>query len=148
MKIEGKGTSDNLVGTAEDDIITGKGGNDTLFGGAGNDKLFGGTGNDRLIGGDGNDVMNGGGGADTFVFTDSNTAEHDKINGFETIDRLDFSPLPGEVLIQAIEPVGANTVISGQHQGVTNTITLANYDHDLVTSNQFVDVTFDAGVWG
>ena len=83
-------TLDNL-------ILNGLGNDDTVYGSLGSDTINGGVGNDYLDGLTGNDVLTGGTGADSYVFSDSATA-----NGSDTIellvadvDRLDFNQFLG-----------------------------------------------------
>ena len=80
---------DFMFGNYGNDILNGFGDDDQLRGGQGADRLSGGLGNDRLVGGQGNDELNGGEGADTFVFTSQ--SGHDRIEDFETGDRISLA---------------------------------------------------------
>lgn len=103
MVINGRDTTETLIGTDHidlifagagndtlgggdgDDTLFGRAGNDTLKGGNGADTLFGGSGADMIDGGNGQDVLYGGDGADTFIFNSGS----DIIADFEQgIDRI------------------------------------------------------------
>ncbi len=122
----------------DNDSLSGGNGNDTMNGGAGNDSLSGGNGNDSLTGGAGDDVMAGGNGNDLFVFESG--FGKDTINGFQTIDRIqfdndlfaDFSSVQA-----ASQQVGADTVIT---LDADNTITLHNVQLTSLQANDFLFV--------
>jgi Ca2+-binding RTX toxin-like protein len=89
-QIFGNDGVNQLFGGAGDDFIDGRGGGDFLFGGAGHDTLFGSAGDDVLDGGIGNDYLAGSFGADRFVFSSVRAGEHDRMQSFGPLDRLDF----------------------------------------------------------
>jgi hypothetical protein len=59
-----------------------------LFGGAGVDSLYGYGGDDILTGGLGKDYYYGGAGADTFVFDRIESGIYDRVNDYESADRI------------------------------------------------------------
>lgn len=84
--------NDVARGGSSSDFLSGQAGNDSLHGGSQADFIFGGEGNDTLIGGGGADTLNGSLAADTFVFRDVSHSG-DIVQGFQTIDTFDFSPI-------------------------------------------------------
>ena len=136
--LNGGNGDDVMDGGADNDSLSGGNGNDTMNGGAGNDSLSGGNGNDILTGGAGDDVMAGGNGNDLFVFESG--FGKDTINGFQTIDRIqfdndlfaDFSSVQA-----ASQQVGADTVIT---LDADNTITLHNVQLTSLQANDFLFV--------
>ena len=136
--LNGGNGDDVMDGGAGNDSLSGGNGNDTMNGGAGNDSLSGGNGNDILTGGAGDDVMAGGNGNDLFVFESG--FGKDTINGFQTIDRIqfdndlfaDFSSVQA-----ASQQVGADTVIT---LDADNTITLHNVQLTSLQANDFLFV--------
>src|SRR5690606_1336339 len=90
LSVDGDGSGNTLLGSAQADYLFGNGGNDMLGGLAGNDVLSGGTGDDILIGGLGDDILAGGSGADIFRWLAGDTTGSDKV--------LDFKPSEGDKL--------------------------------------------------
>ncbi|MFY0633395.1 MAG: M10 family metallopeptidase C-terminal domain-containing protein [Vannielia sp.] len=104
--IRGGSGQDWLAGNAGEDALWGGGGHDALYGGTGNDALDGGAGNDVLKGGgdddwlagrSGSDVLTGGMGADTFVFTEFDPGDRDRVTDFSSAegDVLHLGGVPG-----------------------------------------------------
>ena len=108
------------------------------MGGADNDNLSGGNGNDIIVGGAGDDVMSGGNGNDLFAFEAG--FGNDTIDGFQSIDRIQFDDdaVRGlRVVIDASQQVGADTVIT---LDADNTITLQNVQLTSLQANDFLFV--------
>ncbi|WP_323716081.1 calcium-binding protein [Paracoccus aminovorans] len=125
--------NDNIVGNAVANAITAGAGNDMLWGMAGNDRLFGQADNDRLRGGPGNDTLHGGAGADRFIFAAGDGA--DRINDFtDGQDRIVIESGAERFTDLRIADLGADARISFGNV----TITLANFDHALLTAEDFL----------
>lgn len=79
---------ENLTGSGFDDVLVGSSVANTILGGAGDDVITGGA---------RSDIMNGGTGADTFAYNANNDSfaniNHDIIQGWETIDKIDLTNL-------------------------------------------------------
>jgi Ca2+-binding RTX toxin-like protein len=94
----GDGGADNIYGGNGNDYIMGNTGDDNLYGDAGDDTLRGDDAADRLTGGRGNDELDGGAGADTFVFTDQDLGDTDRIADFDSGqgDRINLSEIDAD----------------------------------------------------
>lgn len=140
-RINARAGDDRVSGHAGDDVLIGSSGDDRLSGNDGADRLRGGDGTDRLIGGDGDDVMDGGANRDFFVFDSTNEGE-DRINDFESADKIRFSTAPDEAngprqfsdLIFE-EGAGGTTILYGDDG---STIFLAGVSMDEINPTQFV----------
>jgi Ca2+-binding RTX toxin-like protein len=108
--------ANGVSGTSGNDIIAGSNASETLSGGGANDLLFGNGGNDTLIGGAGNDLLVGGLGADTFKFSETGSANLDKILDFSNAegDKIDLSGL-----LDGIAGVAANGSNLGNYVQLT-----------------------------
>jgi Ca2+-binding RTX toxin-like protein len=149
--------SDRLTGNNGNNRIMGKGANDTLTGKNGNDVMAGGRGNDLLIGGAGADTLKGGAGLDTFVYSSASEGL-DMIQGFQGgQDLIDLRSIFAQSAYQMagssdfarfqkfvkIEPVGADTLVSNDSDGMGNggfvgLATLKNVAASALGSQSFV----------
>lgn len=104
-----------------------------LQGLGGDDELTAAGGQDRLDGGIGFNVLTGGAGADTFAFTAHN-GHLDTITDFEDgLDRIEIAFGSLSFADLAITDQGADAQI----EFAGNTILLENFDHALLTSDDF-----------
>jgi len=111
---------------------TGNGLDNTITGNAGNNVLNGAWGDDTLNGGAGNDIFTGGTGADTFFFLGA--GESDRITDFENgIDTMAIGLGVTSFAGITVTDSGADAILSFG----TNTVTLENFDHALVSSDDF-----------
>ncbi|MDG1286985.1 MAG: calcium-binding protein [Rickettsiales bacterium] len=139
--IDALGGNDVVNGLGGNDTLDGNTGNDTLNGGDGNDALNGGAGDDILTGGAGNDTMTGASGSDTFVI-DSNGADADTINGFDTsvsTSQVDLSAWGGSLYFEDLNlnQVGAHSVLDF---GNGQTLTFLNTTANDFTIDHFIGV--------
>jgi Ca2+-binding RTX toxin-like protein len=124
------GTGNGLANT-----ITGNAGNNGLNGAWGNDTLIGGAGNDIFRDDAGNDIFTGGTGADTFFFLSA--GESDRITDFENgIDTMTIGLGVTSFANITVTDSGADAILTFG----TNTVTLENFDHALVSSDDFTFV--------
>ena len=121
------GTGNGLANT-----IIGNSGNNALNGAWGNDTLIGGAGNDSFVDDAGNDIFTGGAGADTFFFLSA--GESDRITDFENgIDKMTIGLGVNSFANITVTDAGADTILTFG----SNTVTLENFDHTLVSSDDF-----------
>lgn len=139
--------NDFLVGGEGADVIRGSLGNDTVIGAGGNDTVYGGYGQDTIMGGAGNDRLYGGVDTDrdTFIFTDNDSVELDRVFQFGAEDFLEFST-PGSVLIDSITQRNGYTEVVWEHQGVESIIRMQGVLVNDLDAAQFRGVTFDSDV--
>jgi Ca2+-binding RTX toxin-like protein len=123
------------TGNGLDNTITGNAGNNGLNGAWGNDTLIGGAGNDIFRDDAGNDIFTGGSGADTFFFLSA--GESDRITDFENgIDTMTIGLGVTSFANITVTDSGADAILTFG----TNTVTLENFDHALVSSDDFTFV--------
>ncbi len=153
--VTGKGKDYVLADSGDDLVQSGGGndfvktgwGNDTVYGGAGHDILINDAGSDRLYGGQGNDslqaswendTLTGGGGADRFLFDYrlGQTTITDFTDGKDKIVLMGWTPSFKDL---TVTQVGKSTVISSG----SDTITLKNFDHTLISAKDFIFVQSD-----
>jgi len=114
---------------------TGNGLANIITGNAGNNILNGAWGDDTLNGGAGNDIFTGGAGADTFFFLSA--GESDRITDFENgIDTMTIGLGVTSFANITVTDAGADAILTFG----TNTVTLENFDHALVSSDDFTFV--------
>lgn len=124
------GTGNGLANT-----ITGNAGNNGLNGAWGDDTLIGGGGNDIFRDDAGNDIFTGGTGADTFFFLSA--GESDRITDFENgVDTMTIGLGVNSFDDITVTDSGADAILTFG----TNTVTLENFDHALVSSDDFMFV--------
>ena len=125
----------NSTGNGLSNIIIGNAGNNTLNGAWGDDTLNGGDGNDIFNDEAGNDIFTGGAGIDTFFFLVA--GESDRITDFENgIDKMTIGLGVTNFANITVTDAGADAVLTFG----SNSVTLENFDHTLVSSDDFTFV--------
>lgn len=125
----GGGGADTIYGGSQDDTLYGGSQADIISGGGGSDRMFGNGGGDILTGGAGSDRLYGGSGSDVFAFHEGD--DTGSIRDFQ--DGIDMIALVTSEEI-VIYQSGTSTVI----EYGDDSITLRNFDADLITSDDFV----------
>ena len=114
------GTSDTILGSAQNDVLLAYDGDDSIYGGAGADKLQGLSGNDVIDGGAGIDSAYGGWGNDTFIIdTVSDIVSEAAGQGYDTVLSAASYTLTNEV--EALVLTGAAS-INGTGNTLSNVI--------------------------